>query len=250
MAREITADDPKTRLTPETSRAGSFPDREQEARETQGPYRGVGPKGYERSDTAIGEDVSQRLMENSNIDASDIVVDVLSGEVMLTGAVRTDDERRSAERAALLVLGVRSVVNRLQVTREPASRESAMAAQPQGAELTEAERRLERAAWAERAKGVGSANIAVFGIYRHRAAAKEAVDALKTVGFRDTDISLMLPENAGTKDLAFNKATKAPEGAAVGAVLGAVIGGVPAWLVSAGFLVVPRIGPFWQPAPS
>lgn len=244
MERDTTADDRKTGPGPETSAGGGLPDREQEAREAPGPYRGVGPRGYIRGDAAIKEDVSERLMESGSIDASDITVDVAAGEVVLTGGVRTEDERRSAERAALLVLGVRTVVNRLQVTQERAAGQTAAAAQPRRAEPTEAERRLERAAWRERAQRVGRANIAVFGIYRHRAAVEEAVDALKTAGFRDTDISLLLPRNAGTKDLAFNKATKAPEGALAGAIAGAVLGGVFGLLVSVGVLVVPGTGPF------
>jgi hypothetical protein len=54
-------------------------------------------------------------------------------------------------------------------------------------------------------------NTAVFGIYRSRAAAEEAVDALKAAGYRNTDISVLLPENEGTKDFAHEKGTKAPK---------------------------------------
>ena len=60
-------------------------------------------------------------------------------------------------------------------------------------------------------------NTAVFGIYGSYAAADAAVDALRTAGFRNTDISVMFPENVGTKDFAHEKGTKAPEGAATGA---------------------------------
>ena len=59
-------------------------------------------------------------------------------------------------------------------------------------------------------------NTAVFGIYRSRAGAEEAVDALRAAGFRNTDVSVLLPENQGTKDFAHEKGTKAPEGAATG----------------------------------
>ena len=44
-------------------------------------------------------------------------------------------------------------------------------------------------------------NTAVFGIYRSRAGAEEAVDALRAAGFRNADVSVLLPENQGTKDL-------------------------------------------------
>jgi hypothetical protein len=87
-------------------------------------------------------------------------------------------------------------------------------------------------------------NIAVFGIYPHRPSFEYSVNALKGVGFRDTDISVLLQENPGTKDLATEKATKAPEGAATGAGSGAVIGGALGWLAGIGALAVPGLGPF------
>ena len=62
---------------------------------------------------------------------------------------------------------------------------------------------------------------AVFGIYPNRTSAENAVDALKAANFRNTDISVLLPEGAGTKDFAHEKNTKAPEGATTGAGTGA-----------------------------
>lgn len=87
-------------------------------------------------------------------------------------------------------------------------------------------------------------NIAVFGIYPHRASFEYAHRALEEAGFRDTDISVLLQENPGTKDLATEKTTKAPEGAATGAGSGAIIGGALAWLAATGVLGVPGLGPF------
>ena len=52
-------------------------------------------------------------------------------------------------------------------------------------------------------------NTAVFGIYSSYRSAESAVDALRTAGFRNTDISVMFPENVGTKDFAYEKGTKA-----------------------------------------
>jgi hypothetical protein len=92
-------------------------------------------------------------------------------------------------------------------------------------------------------------NTAVFGIYRSRAVAEEAVDALKAAGYRNTDISVLLPENEGTKDFAHEKATKAPEGVATGATSGAVIGGVIGGLVGAGMLLIPGLGPLIAAGP-
>jgi hypothetical protein len=86
-------------------------------------------------------------------------------------------------------------------------------------------------------------NTAVFGIYRTRTAAEQGVDALIQAGFRNTDISVLLPENEGTKDFAHEKATKAPEGAATGAGAGAVVGGTLGLLAGIGALAIPGLGP-------
>ncbi len=92
-------------------------------------------------------------------------------------------------------------------------------------------------------------NTSVFGIYRSRGEAEEAVDALRRSGFRNTDISALLPDNAGTKDFAHEKNTKAPEGAATGAASGAVVGGVLGWLSGIGMLAIPGIGPLIAAGP-
>src|ERR1017187_8943776 len=92
-------------------------------------------------------------------------------------------------------------------------------------------------------------NTAVFGIYHTRDAAEEAVDALRQAHFRNTDISALFPDNAGTKDFAHEKKTKAPEGATTGAASGAVAGGVLGWLAGIGALAIPGIGPFIAAGP-
>src|SRR5262249_34554946 len=78
---------------------------------------------------------------------------------------------------------------------------------------------------------------------------EEAVDALRQQGFRNTDISVLLPENEGTKDFAHKKNTKAPEGAATGAGSGAVVGGALGWLAGIGALAIPGVGPFIAAGP-
>jgi hypothetical protein len=92
-------------------------------------------------------------------------------------------------------------------------------------------------------------NTAVFGIYQTRGAAEEAVDALRRAHFRNTDISALFPDNAGTKDFAHEKNTKAPEGATTGAASGAVAGGVLGWLAGVGMLAIPGIGPLIAAGP-
>jgi hypothetical protein len=92
-------------------------------------------------------------------------------------------------------------------------------------------------------------NIAVFGIYPHRTDALSAVETLKSAGFRNTDISVLLPDNPGTKDLALEKDTKAPEGAAAGGLTGGIIGGALGWLAGIGAFAIPGLGPFIAAGP-
>jgi hypothetical protein len=92
-------------------------------------------------------------------------------------------------------------------------------------------------------------NIAVFGIYRSREHVDEAVSVMRTAGFRNSDISVLLPDNQGTKDFAHEKHTKAPEGTAAGAATGGILGGALGWLAGAGALAIPGIGPFLAAGP-
>jgi hypothetical protein len=90
---------------------------------------------------------------------------------------------------------------------------------------------------------------AVLGIYPNYASVEAAVDALKAAGFRNTDISVLFPEKAGSKSFARDKGTRAPEGAALGAGTGAVLGGTLGWLVGIGALAIPGLGPFIAAGP-
>jgi len=92
-------------------------------------------------------------------------------------------------------------------------------------------------------------NTAVFGIYRSRAAVEIGVEALRAADFRSTDVSVLFPENEGTKDFAHEKNTKAPEGTAAGATSGAVVGGTLGWLAGVGALAIPGLGPFIAAGP-
>lgn len=92
-------------------------------------------------------------------------------------------------------------------------------------------------------------NTAAFGIYTNRIAVENAVDQLKTAGYRNTDISVLFPENVGTKDFAHEKHTKAPEGATAGAGTGVVVGGTLGWLAGIGALAIPGLGPFIAAGP-
>jgi hypothetical protein len=92
-------------------------------------------------------------------------------------------------------------------------------------------------------------NTAVFGIFRDRTHVERGIDVLVENGFRTEDISVLLPENQGTKDFAAEKHTKLPEGTATGATAGAVVGGTLGLLAGIGALAIPGLGPFIAAGP-
>jgi hypothetical protein len=94
-----------------------------------------------------------------------------------------------------------------------------------------------------------SKNRVAFGIYDHQSDASDAVDRLRAAGFRQTDISVLLSRNEGNKDLALDKGTKAPEGAAAGTGSGLLVGGALGWLAGIGTLAIPGLGPFIAAGP-
>jgi hypothetical protein len=89
----------------------------------------------------------------------------------------------------------------------------------------------------------------VFCITRDETQAGVIVDSLKSAGFSNNDISVLLPDKAGTREFAHEKGTKAPEGAVTGAGTGGVLGGVFGWLVGIGALAIPGLGPFIAAGP-
>ena len=84
-----------------------------------GPYRGVGPKGYVRSDERIREHVCDALTDDPHLNAADIEVEVRDGEVTLSGSVDSRGAKRHAEDLALQASGVRDVQNDLRVAKGP-----------------------------------------------------------------------------------------------------------------------------------
>ena len=85
---------------------------------SQGGYAGRGPKGYQRSDDRLREEISDQLMADDRIDASDIEIEVRSAEVILTGTVPDRWMKRQAEDTVEQVMGVREVMNQLRVQRD------------------------------------------------------------------------------------------------------------------------------------
>ena len=80
-------------------------------------YRGKGPKGYRRSDERIKEDISDVFTDDRLLDASEVEVEVLDGEVVLLGTVSDRNAKRRAEDLAESVSGVKNLENRLRVSR-------------------------------------------------------------------------------------------------------------------------------------
>ncbi len=89
---------------------------------------------------------------------------------------------------------------------------------------------------------MSSKNRALFGIYAGPSDAENAVSQLKMAGFRNTDLSMLFPENEGTKDLAWDKTTKSSEGALAGAGIGLIVGGALGWIAGSGMLALPYLG--------
>lgn len=96
---------------------------------------------------------------------------------------------------------------------------------------------------------MGDKKTAVFGIYTTVAAADAATDAFVKSGFSASDISALLPQNLGSREIRTEKASKAPEGATAGAGSGAVLGGALGLLAGIGALAIPGVGPLIAAGP-
>lgn len=79
---------------------------------------GKGPKGWQRSDERIREEVSEALARHPEVDASDIEVKVQNAEVTLTGSVTEREAKRIAEDVVERVFGVKDVQNQIKVKPE------------------------------------------------------------------------------------------------------------------------------------
>ena len=89
----------------------------------------------------------------------------------------------------------------------------------------------------------------VFGIAKTQGQAEQIVDRLQSSGFAASEISVLMPDTAGTHDMGHVKATKAPEGATTGATTGGIAGGVLGLLAGIGALAIPGVGPFIAAGP-
>ena len=60
-----------------------------------GPFSGVGPQGYQRSDERIREDINERLTQHGRLNARDIQVEVKDGEATITGTVESRQAKQN-----------------------------------------------------------------------------------------------------------------------------------------------------------
>lgn len=90
------------------------PEQESARRES---YRGLGPKGYTRSDERLRETICDRLTDDPRIDASEIEVDVQDQRVTLRGSV-SDRRTKYAVEDLVESTGAREIDNNLRVRRD------------------------------------------------------------------------------------------------------------------------------------
>lgn len=79
--------------------------------------RGKAPKGYRRSDERIREEIAESVMEWSEIDASEVQIDVSNGNVTLQGTVDSRRTKNLLEEIADCVSGVEDIDNQIKVKR-------------------------------------------------------------------------------------------------------------------------------------
>ena len=76
-----------------------------------------GPKGYQRSDERLREDISERLMEAQYIDSSDVTVEVAGAKVVLDGTVPERRMKHAIEDLVDACPGVQDIENKVRIRR-------------------------------------------------------------------------------------------------------------------------------------
>ncbi len=82
---------------------------------------GTGPKGYQRSDERLREDISERLMQAPDIDSSEVTVLVAGAKVTLEGTVPDRHMKHAIEDLVDACPGVQDIDNRVRVDRNAGS---------------------------------------------------------------------------------------------------------------------------------
>ncbi len=100
-----------------SGRSGYYGGATDDTLRARGPHTGHGPKGYQRADERIREDLCERLTEHGELDAREIEILVVNREVTLQGSVSSRSDKRLAEDLAEAVSGVGEVHNQLRVNQ-------------------------------------------------------------------------------------------------------------------------------------
>jgi len=85
--------------------------------------------------------------------------------------------------------------------------------------------------------------IVVFGIFESRMQTNDVLQGLTEIGFRETEVSTLVPDTRGIVSLQYDKGTKASEGLAAGVTGGFALGGALGWMIGVGALSIPGVGP-------
>jgi hypothetical protein len=89
----------------------------------------------------------------------------------------------------------------------------------------------------------------VLGIYVTRTQAEAGADALIHAGFSRDDVSVLMQQDASTREFAHEKHTKAPEGTTTGVAAGGAVGGTLGLLAGIGAIAIPGLGAFIAAGP-
>jgi osmotically-inducible protein OsmY len=82
-------------------------------------YRGYGPIGFQLSDDILLNQVTEVLLRNPHVDASEININVNAGIVFLTGHVDSRKTKKLAEVSIQGIPGVKDVMNFLTFLPSP-----------------------------------------------------------------------------------------------------------------------------------
>jgi hypothetical protein len=80
-----------------------------------------GPKGWQRSDERMKEDICERLYGQQHIDSSEVTIEVKDGKVTLDGTVNDRHMKHAIEDLVDGVPGVKDIDNRVRVSRDDGS---------------------------------------------------------------------------------------------------------------------------------
>lgn len=89
----------------------------------------------------------------------------------------------------------------------------------------------------------------VFATAESEDVARRIVEDLRARGIVSENISALFPDKSSSREFAEEQNTKMPEGASTGASVGGLLGGGFGWLVGAGTLAIPGLGPFIAAGP-